>query len=125
MSSDGSDYEVGYKKPPLHTRFGPGNPGRGKGRPKGRRNLKTDLMDELGERITLNEGDRKVRISKQRALVKSLIFKGIKGDARATHAILNLLLRIGSDDEQTAEPLSEVDRLILDDFLDREGDSHE
>lgn len=118
---DESDYEVGYKKPPVHTRFQPGNPGNRKGRVKGRRNLKTDLLDELGERITLNEGERKVRISKQRALLKALVVKGIKGDARATNAVLNLLLRIGGDDERGAEPLSEVDRAILDDFLEREG----
>jgi hypothetical protein len=121
MSDDSRDYEVGYKKPPVHTRFQPGNRANTKGRAKGRRNLKSDLLDELGERITLNEGDRKVRISKQRALLKALIVKGIKGDARATNAVLNLILRIGSDDEQVAEPLSEVDRAILQDFIDREG----
>lgn len=121
MSADDDDYEVGYKKPPVHTRFQRGNSGNGKGRKKGRRNLKTDLLDELAERINLNEGDRKVRISKQRALLKSLVVKGIKGDARSTSAVLNLLLRIGGDDERGAEPLSEVDRAILDDFLDREG----
>lgn len=121
MSGDDSDYEVGYKKPPVHTRFRPGNPGNRKGRVKGRRNLKTDLLDELGERITLNEGERKVRISKQRALLKALVVKGIKGDTRATNAVLNLLLRTGGDDERGAEPLSDVDRAILDDFLDREG----
>lgn len=121
MSADSDDYEVGYKRPPVHTRFQQGNSGNGKGRKRGRKNLKTDLLDELGERITLNEGDRKIRISKQRALVKALVVKGIKGDPRATNAVLNLLLRIGGDDERGAEPLSEIDRAILDDFLDREG----
>lgn len=121
MSADSDDYEVGYKKPPVHTRFQRGNSGNGKGRKKGRRNLKSDLLDELAERINLNEGDRKIRISKQRALVKALVVKGIKGNERATNLVLNLLLRIGGEDERTAEPLSEVDCAILDDFLEREG----
>jgi hypothetical protein len=121
VSGDSSDYEVGYKKPPVHTRFQPGNRANRKGRAKGGRNLKSDLFEELGERITLTEGDRKVRISKQRALLKALVVKGIKGDARATNAVLNLVLRLDSDDQDSAEPLSEVDRAILEDFIDREG----
>ena len=125
MSGDGGEYEVGYKKPPVHTRFQLGNKANRKGRVKGRRNLKSDLLDELGERITLTEGDRKVRISKQRALIKALIVKGIKGDPRATNAVLNLILRVGGDDQQIAEPLSEVDQAILDDFLNREGTGRE
>jgi hypothetical protein len=40
------EYEVGYKKPPVHTRFGPGNPGR----PKGSRNkLSEDFFRELAK----------------------------------------------------------------------------
>ena len=40
------DYEVGYKKPPIHTRFKPGVSGNPKGRPKGTKNLATDLAEE-------------------------------------------------------------------------------
>jgi hypothetical protein len=32
-----------------------------RGRPKDTRNLKTDLADELAERIAINEGDRRPR----------------------------------------------------------------
>ena len=35
MSGDGADYEVGYGKPPKHTRFKKGQSGNPKGRPKG------------------------------------------------------------------------------------------
>ncbi|MEO5938315.1 MAG: DUF5681 domain-containing protein [Sphingomonas sp.] len=130
MSDDGSDdrdYEVGYKKPPLHTRFQTGdkNPRRRTGRSKGVRNLKTDLLEELAERIPINEGDRKVRITKQRALIKSQCVKGIKGDSRAANAILNLVLRLTGTDEGAPEPLSDVDQAILDDFLGREGPSND
>ena len=48
-----SDYEVGYRKPPKHTRFKPGQSGNLRGRPKGTKNLKTDLMEELGEKILI------------------------------------------------------------------------
>ncbi len=48
-NGSGSDYEVGYGKPPRHTRFQPGRSGNPRGRPKDTKNLKTDLIEELAE----------------------------------------------------------------------------
>ena len=80
-------------------------------------------MEELGERITLTEGNRPVKISKQRALVKALVVKGIKGDSRAIEAALNLLLRLtGSDTPEANAELSETDQAILDDLIGRMGE---
>jgi hypothetical protein len=42
---------VGYGRPPEHTRFRKGHSGNPKGRPKGTRNLLTDVQEELAERI--------------------------------------------------------------------------
>lgn len=60
------DYAIGYGKPPVHSRFRKGRSGNPKGRPKGRANLKTDLLAELTETIVIREGDRQLRVSKQR-----------------------------------------------------------
>src|ERR1700742_2968486 len=49
---------VGYKRPPKHTQFRPGQSGNPKGRPKGTQNLKSDLREELGEIVRVREGDR-------------------------------------------------------------------
>ena len=51
-------YEVGYRKPPKATQFKQGQSGNPHGRPKGTKNLKTDLIEELGEHITLSEGGK-------------------------------------------------------------------
>jgi len=83
-----SDYTIGYGKPPEHTRFPKGRSGNPKGRPKGSKNLKTDLIEELEERISVREGGRVQRITKQRALVKTLIAKGLQGDVRAAEALM-------------------------------------
>ena len=41
------DYEVGYGKPPLHTRFQKGKSGNPKGRPRGKKNMSTLLSTAL------------------------------------------------------------------------------
>ncbi|WP_375459478.1 DUF5681 domain-containing protein [uncultured Enterovirga sp.] len=114
-------YQVGYKRPPLHTRFKPGVSANPKGRPKGRRNLKHDLEEELSERLTLRDGDRRLRVTKQRALVKATIARAIKGDVRAQAQAYSLLLRaFGMDDEaQDSATLGSADAEILSSYIER------
>jgi hypothetical protein len=103
------DYEVGYKKPPEDSRFKKGESGNPNGRPKGIKNLKTDLVEELQEKIPVREGDRSVEISKQRLIVKTLVTKTLRGDARITNTLVNLILRVLDLDGTVAEtdqPLS-------------------
>ena len=88
------DHEVGYCKPPKHSQFKPGQSGNISGKPKGTKNLKTDLLEELGELVQLREGNRDIKISKQRALIKSQVARAIKGDARAASKIIDLYMRI-------------------------------
>jgi uncharacterized protein DUF5681 len=45
------DYEVGYGKPPLHTRFQKGKSGNPKGRPRGKKNMSTLLSTALNASI--------------------------------------------------------------------------
>ena len=80
-----SSYEIGYGKPPKATRFQKGKSGNPRGRPKGSLNLATDLASELGELITVSEHGRPRRVSKQRALIKSLMAKALQGDIRGRH----------------------------------------
>lgn len=110
------DYDVGYGKPPLHTRFQPGQTGNPQGRPKGSKNLKTDLLEELAETMRVTEGGRERRISKQRALIKAQVARGIKGNDRAAAKILDLTLRIlGIEDLDDAaeKPPSQEEREVL------------
>lgn len=98
------EYAIGYAKPPHHTRFRPGQSGNPRGRPRGTRNLKTDLIEELGERILVREGDRARRVSKQRAVVKTLMARTLKGDARAANLLLSMMLRLLDTGEAANDP---------------------
>jgi hypothetical protein len=51
-----NDNGVGYKWPPQSSRFKTGRSGNPKGRPKGGRNLKTDLAALMKKRIPVREG---------------------------------------------------------------------
>lgn len=115
------DYEAGYKKPPTHTRFKKGQSGNPNGRPKGTKNLKTELMEELQELILVSEGGSRRTVSKQRAMLKSLTAKAVQGDARAATILVNLVLRLIQQDEDTgaADDLSEEDLAILEHYETR------
>ena len=118
----GADYEVGYGKPPRHTRFQPGRSGNPRGRPKGTNNLKTDLMEELDEKILVREGEQSRRVSKQRAVVKTIVARTLKGDARAATLVTSMMMRLletGEGAPEVAEPLDDDEHEILQAFEDR------
>jgi hypothetical protein len=115
------DDEVGYGRPPKHTRFKPGESGNPKGRPNGTKNLKTDLVEELSERVPVTENGRPLKISKQRLMVKALIAKAVKGDTKAASILISLLAQtVGLDPQDGVKvDLSAEDDAILADWLAR------
>lgn len=119
--SEQEDDSVGYRKPPANTRFQPGQSGNPNGRPKGSVNLKTDLRSELSERIRIREGERSLKVSKQRAMLKALIAKALKGDARAANVILTLVGKLFEPEAAAEEmpALTADDQAILERFLAR------
>jgi hypothetical protein len=81
---------VGYGHPPKAHQYKPGHSGNPKGRPKGVKNLSTDVAEELAEKIPVTEHGKSYKITKQRALIKTLVAKGLKGDMRAAAQIIGL-----------------------------------
>lgn len=115
------DYDVGYGKPPVRTQFKPGESGNPKGRPKGQRNLATDLEEELNEKILVNENGQQSTVTKQRAMIKALLAKALKGDTRAANALIQLTLGLeqGKSARSEAAPLDDEDKEILAAFVAR------
>ena len=112
---------IGYGRPPRHGQFKKGQSGNPKGRPQGTRNLKTDLAEELAARIRVREGDQAKAISKQRAMLKALLAKAIRGDTRAATLVLSLMARYFQVEEAdlAAASLPTEDRAILEEFQRR------
>jgi Family of unknown function (DUF5681) len=104
MSRDPDVDRVGYKRPPRHTQFQPGRSGNPSGRPKGLRNFRADLDEELSELLTVRDGDREIRITRQRALVRNLVAAAIKGDMRAVTTLVALCERGASGDVHDEAP---------------------
>jgi hypothetical protein len=114
------DEKIGRGRPPAQHQFKKGQSGNPKGRPKGVRNLKIELEDELNEKIKVIEGGKETFISKQRAIVKALVAKAIKGDARAATAVLAIRARLIEDQGDSGVDISDSDKTLLDEFLERE-----
>ena len=116
-----NDDDVGFGKPPKHTQFKPGQSGNPAGRPKGAKNLKTDLEEELRELITVREGGNQKIVSKQRAMLKSLTAKAVQGDPRAAAIVIDMMYRLLHEDdaEDTSRGTSPDDKAILKAFENR------
>lgn len=77
------DYRVGRNRPPVETRFKPGQSGNPKGRPKGRRNVKTELKEILSKKVTIRDAENTRKVSLPAANILAHAFKGAKGDVRS------------------------------------------
>ena len=80
---DQRDYEVGYGKPPRHTRFAKGQSGNPRGRPSGTKNLKTLLSEALNEPVIVTENGGRRKVSKRQAIITQLVNRSAKADLRA------------------------------------------
>ena len=94
------DYEIGYGRPPHHTRFQKGQSGNPKGRPGGAKNLSTVLSEALNERVIIAENGGRRKISKRQAIIKQIVNQAAKGDWRAA----KLLFDIQQEIERRTEP---------------------
>lgn len=81
-------YDVGYGKPPVHTRFQKGQSGNPKGRKKGSKNLDTLVRQLLDERIPVNTPTGRRNVPRIEMLLRKLIELGAKGNPRAIEQVL-------------------------------------
>jgi hypothetical protein len=122
-----SDHRVGFGKPPVETRFKKGRSGNPGGRPRGSRNFKTDLREELAEPVNVREDGRVRTVSSQRAAMKQLRAKALKGDQRALDRLLAFAERYDLEDsaDEAEHELGGADQEIIERFKERVVREHE
>jgi hypothetical protein len=107
MSTDNArDYEVGYGKPPRHTRFTKGQSGNPRGRPPGAKNLKTLLSEALNEPVIVTENGGHRKITKREAIVTQLVNRSATADLRAIKILLDILRDIEGQTEPSSPQAS-------------------
>lgn len=77
------DYEVGYGRPPVGSRFKPGQSGNPSGRPKADRSLATFIVDELNRPITVETSEGPQEWVMKRVVAKRMVKKAAEGNIRA------------------------------------------
>jgi hypothetical protein len=77
------DYEVGYGRPPKHTRFQPGRSGNPSGKRKRNKPLGDAIAAALGEFLTVTEGGRRKRMRADVIIAKKLRTAALNGDTSA------------------------------------------
>lgn len=119
MIEDSPDYQIGYKRPPLHSRFRKGQSGNPEGARRHRRHDKR-LVALLEEALDARMAGRPRRqVTRREAIVAALVEKSAGGDLRAVKLLLDLLPKTEFDynPARHAEAQSARERLIQE--LDR------
>jgi hypothetical protein len=88
-SKSTSSYHVGKGRPPLATRWKPGQSGNPRGRPHGSKNLGTMLMEELNEKVKIQRNGGTKSVTKRQVIVKRLVNNAVNGDWKATNLVLD------------------------------------
>jgi hypothetical protein len=84
------DYEVGYGKPPRHSRFKKGQPtANPRGRP--RKDMAALLFEGLNKKVIVTENGRRRRITLREAITRQLINQSASADLRATKMLLDMI----------------------------------
>lgn len=125
--NDNNNYKVGFCKPPVHTRFKPGQSGNPKGRPKGTMDTHRLIDAILSQRIAATIDGVPIRISKRQAMLIRLANNATSGDINSLRLLMPHLFQIDAKKEARArakaENMSRSDREILDEYLAK-GDNN-
>jgi Family of unknown function (DUF5681) len=75
-------YQVGYRKPPMHTRFQKGHSGNPAGRPRVAKSFRTLTLQLFGEEVSITENGREQVRSRLQVIFTQIVNKAALGDSR-------------------------------------------
>ena len=88
--AQGRPYEVGYGKPPAHSRFRKGVSGNPRGRKSGSRNVASLLTEALDARVDVTEKGKRKKKTMLGVIITQLVRKSANADLKATDMVLAL-----------------------------------
>lgn len=103
---------VGYRSPPVHTRFQKGKSGNPSGRAKGSQNIPTLFRQIMREEVSLRESGEVRKVSKAEAILRGMVVSALKGDLRSAAAVLRLAEQTG-EFEDAKDPITRIERVIV------------
>lgn len=110
--------KVGYRRPPVHTRFKPGQSGNPRGRPKGAKNIDAQCRSLLSRKVTIQENGERRKVTAVEAILLTSIQRAVRGDNRSAKLVFDLLHRLPNmEDAETGTVSSAEDQAIIDEFL--------
>ena len=110
------EYKVGYRRPPLASRFQTGKSGNPSGRPKGSRDISAVISAALSERVTVTVNGQRRSITKWEAACAQMANKAAAGDRHCARQVINLLHQSEARDEARASgsPVAAEERRATD-----------
>lgn len=118
-NDDDVPYEVGYRRPPVATRFRPGQSGNPKGRRKGIKNFATEVAEILRTPVPVTQNGKRRYVSGTRAVLLKELERALKGDARAADRLLARAERFAAAAEPSTRGLAlpDEDMSILEGYV--------
>ena len=117
-TSSGKRYEVGYRRPPVATRFKVGNPGP-IGMRKKKKTIGQIIDDFMKKRIKVEENGRSRTMTAQELIIFNLVRLAARSDLRAIRALFALRDHYHDSSDTTLNPsdLEAEDRKIIEEHL--------
>lgn len=112
LDQHSAEHKVGFKSPPVHSRFKPGTSGNPSGRAKGNANFKTIFNKILREEVSLREGSNVRTISKAEAVLRGVVVGALRGDSRSILMLMRMAEQAGGFQEESAG-ITKIERVIV------------
>jgi hypothetical protein len=87
---------AGYRKPPTKSQFKKGQSGNPRGRPKSKSNIGTVLVEALDQKVRIKSGGKEKKVTKEEAMLTSLVNRALKGEPKALRALAKLAEKAGN-----------------------------
>jgi hypothetical protein len=119
------DYEIGYGRPPVATRFRPGDVGNPKGRPKRGKPVGQIIHDAMMTPVRIDVNGKPKTMTAQEVIIHNLVRSAARGDTKAIHTLFALKARYQESAETTLMPsdLEPNDRKIIEEYLAKISDN--